>query len=58
MCVRCGTGRIAWCTNPDRHEPSTPEAKLLALVRELAGNYHEGLLSAESAMDAIVAVLL
>ena len=19
MCVRCGTGRIAWCTSPDRH---------------------------------------
>lgn len=21
MCVRCGTGRIAWCTDPNRHEP-------------------------------------
>lgn len=19
MCVRCGTGRIAWCTSPDAH---------------------------------------
>lgn len=19
MCVRCGTGRLAWCTDPDRH---------------------------------------
>jgi hypothetical protein len=24
MCVRCGTGRVAWCTDPTRHgeEPS------------------------------------
>lgn len=20
MCVRCGTGRIAWCTHPMRHQ--------------------------------------
>lgn len=28
MCVRCGTGRIAWCTDPYRHgesdEPVAP----------------------------------
>jgi hypothetical protein len=28
MCVRCGTGRIAWCTDPYRHgesaEPVSP----------------------------------
>jgi hypothetical protein len=23
MCVRCGTGRIAWCTDPHRHGEST-----------------------------------
>jgi hypothetical protein len=23
MCVRCGTGRIAWCTDPYRHGEST-----------------------------------
>jgi hypothetical protein len=25
MCVRCGTGRIAWCTDPDRHGDLTAE---------------------------------
>lgn len=28
MCVRCGTGRVAWCTDPMRHgesaEPVSP----------------------------------
>lgn len=27
MCVRCGTGRIAWCTDPFRHERDAPEAE-------------------------------
>ena len=30
MCVRCGTGKIAWCTDPDRHgdikPPPAPDA--------------------------------
>jgi hypothetical protein len=25
MCVRCGTGRIAWCTDPTRHEAILPD---------------------------------
>jgi len=24
MCVRCGTGRIAWCTDPTRHGDAEP----------------------------------
>jgi hypothetical protein len=25
MCVRCGTGRIAMCTDPNRHEDGQPK---------------------------------
>jgi hypothetical protein len=44
MCVRCGTGRVAWCTSPDRHaseEASVPEIVLdeqwMEATSEVAG---------------------
>lgn len=42
----------------DRILRGAPDSKQLALVRELAGNYHNSLLSAETAMDAIAAAVL
>lgn len=29
MCVRCGTGRVAWCTSPDNHarQDKTPRER-------------------------------
>ena len=28
MCVRCGTGTIAWCTSPDRHASDEQSARM------------------------------
>jgi hypothetical protein len=46
MCVRCGTGAVAWCTSPDRHAGEeladlavtirTLELKLMSLGWQLA----------------------
>lgn len=33
MCVRCGTGRVAWCTSPDGHADQYQERDLVK-VRE------------------------
>lgn len=30
MCVRCGTGTIAWCTSPDRHANDEPVGYVVA----------------------------
>lgn len=42
MCVRCGTGNIAWCTDPFKHELDqepermTPHNALRNIEREIA----------------------
>jgi len=43
MCVRCGTGRVAWCTDPYRHgesaEPVMPGQPTQGAVTEWALSY-------------------
>ena len=33
MCVRCGTGKVAWCTNPTRHAEDDITDKQVAMLR-------------------------
>jgi hypothetical protein len=41
MCVRCGTGTVAWCTSPDRHESEEKAQELWqSRAKRLVGHAH------------------